>query len=138
MNDLGRLNSIKRLLVGVTAGPWLASVEGRDHFSGSDIILVADPLHDGIEPTGHTASEMDLVVAIRNAFALIVESKELSPKDSVLRKLRDLARSVDGAPWSFLLPDQVAMSGKRSMKLTGASQIDCEFIVAARNFLAEP
>jgi len=39
-DDLGYL---ERLVSEAPPAPWIASVEGRDHMSGDDVILVGDP-----------------------------------------------------------------------------------------------
>jgi hypothetical protein len=53
--DEARLSALERLERAATPGPWVSSVEGRDHHSGDSVILA------GAE---HTQPDSDIYVSI--------------------------------------------------------------------------
>jgi hypothetical protein len=89
--DEGFLDELERLEKAATPGPWVSSVEGRDHLAGSDAIFTAgDPRQ--VDPDvyvsirvadgdWHPASvaDQDFIAAARNAIPrLIAEVRRLS------------------------------------------------------------
>ncbi len=50
-----------------TAGPWVSSIEGRDHTSGSDFIVTGegDSRGEDIELTGATTADQDFIAHAR-------------------------------------------------------------------------
>jgi len=61
------LAAIAQRCANATPGPWVSSVEGRDHHGGSNIIIVGaveDNLED-IEPIGATVADQDFIAAAR-------------------------------------------------------------------------
>jgi hypothetical protein len=71
-DELDRLDGLARA---ATPGPWKASIEGRDHFSGSHVILTGG---EDIEMTGASLADHDFVAAARQAVpALIAEVRAL-------------------------------------------------------------
>ena len=64
------LDKLERLTSRASPAPWVASVEGRDHSSGDDVILVGDPREDDMPVTRDSgpasADDLDFVTAARN------------------------------------------------------------------------
>ncbi len=61
-------------------GPWRSMVEGRDHTSGSNVIVVGPPGSDldDIELLNGTAADQDFVATARTGVpALLTEIREL-------------------------------------------------------------
>lgn len=62
------LDEIERRCVAARRGPWTSYVEGRDHTSGSNFIMVGnDDEHRGedIELTGATVEDQDFIAHAR-------------------------------------------------------------------------
>ena len=64
MNDLtdSDLTRIEQLCDAATAGPWTASIEGRDHMAGSNIIQTSG---DDIEMSGASNADYDFIASAR-------------------------------------------------------------------------
>ena len=65
------LSDLERLTGQASPGPWVASIEGRDHTSGDDVILVGgSPVEDMYVSWGSGAavsqSDPDFIAAARN------------------------------------------------------------------------
>lgn len=84
------LDELEQLEKAATPGPWVSSVEGRDHFGGDDVILAAqDPrqvdsdVYASIRVAGGdwhpvSISDQDFIAAARNAIPrLIAEVRRL-------------------------------------------------------------
>lgn len=56
------LSELERLVNRASPAPWIASVEGRDHTSGADVILVGDPREEDmyVSRDSRPASQDDL------------------------------------------------------------------------------
>lgn len=72
MSDPGitpdELDEIAARAAVATPGPWKASVEGRDHDSGSDFIMTSDGMGgrgEDIEPSGATLADLDFIAHAR-------------------------------------------------------------------------
>jgi hypothetical protein len=87
------LSELEKLDRAATPGPWVSSVEGRDHVSGDNAIFTADDprqidsdVYVSIRVTGgewHPVSvaDQDFIAAARNAIpALIAEVRRLRVK----------------------------------------------------------
>ena len=64
-------------------GPWKSYVEGRDHTSGSDFIMVGEgeARMDDIELSGATKADQDFIASARQDVpALVEEVKRLKAK----------------------------------------------------------
>ncbi len=85
MLDEKQLAEIRRRVEAASPGPWKASIEGRDHESGSSIIIVGDgsSRRDDIELTGATPADYDFIAHARQDVPLLVEE---------VRRLRALLR----------------------------------------------
>jgi hypothetical protein len=61
------LNEIRARCEAATPGPWKASIEGRDHSSGSDLIMTGAGSARGedIEITGATHADYDFIAHAR-------------------------------------------------------------------------
>ena len=62
------LQEIERRCSAARPGPWRSYVEGRDHFGGSNVIVVGDGTHLSvdIEPLGATTGDQDFMAAARH------------------------------------------------------------------------
>lgn len=64
------LTELERLVDGASPGPWVASVEGRDHTSGEHVILVGDPREEDMyvsrDSRPASAADLDFIAAARN------------------------------------------------------------------------
>jgi hypothetical protein len=74
------LDKLARLTAAASPAPWVASVEGRDHTSGDDVVLVGDPREEDMYITRGTspasATDLDFIAAARNLLPrLITELK---------------------------------------------------------------
>ncbi|MFT5993990.1 MAG: hypothetical protein ACI82G_003001, partial [Bradymonadia bacterium] len=63
------LQRIEQLCRGVTPGPWKASIEGRDHMSGCDVVLTG---HSDIELVGMPPGDVDFIAAARQVVPRLV------------------------------------------------------------------
>jgi len=65
------LQELERLCIEASPAPWVATVEGRDHTSGSRVILIGDPREDDMYVTRDSgmasAADLDFIAAARNA-----------------------------------------------------------------------
>ena len=61
------LRAIEARVTGARAQPWTSFVEGRDHTSGSNVILTgpAGQRGEDIELTGATVADQDFIAAAR-------------------------------------------------------------------------
>ncbi len=61
------LQEIERRCAAARPGPWRSYIEGRDHFGGSNVIVVGDgaSLSVDIEPIGATTEDQDFMAAAR-------------------------------------------------------------------------
>jgi len=68
------LDHIEGLAAAARAGPWTSYIEGRDHLSGSNFIMVGtgDERSDDIEITGCTHADQDFIAAARQYVPLLV------------------------------------------------------------------
>ena len=66
-------------------GPWRSFIEGRDHTSGSNFIMVGEGINRGedIELTGTTVADQDFIAHARQDLPKLVEE---------IRRLRLLVR----------------------------------------------
>ena len=74
------LSELERLASQASPMPWVASVEGRDHTSGDDVILIGEPREEDMYVTRDTrpssAADLDFIAAARNLVPrLIAEIK---------------------------------------------------------------
>lgn len=64
------LGELERLTAQASSAPWVASVEGRDHTSGDDAILVGDPREEDMyvrrDSGPASAADLDFIAAARN------------------------------------------------------------------------
>jgi len=77
------LDRIKKLCDAASAGPWKSYIEGRDHTSGSNFIMVRgdESRADDIELIGATNADQDFIASARQDVpALIAEVKKLKAK----------------------------------------------------------
>lgn len=83
------LEEIRLRYEAATAGPWKSFVEGRDHTSGSNFIMVGEGLSRGsdIELTGATIADQDFIAHARQDIPRLLE--ELAR----LKKIREVADS---------------------------------------------
>ncbi len=62
-------------------GPWKSYIEGRDHTSGSDFIMIAvndGKQYDDLEMTGYTHADQDFIASARQDVpTLIAEVRRL-------------------------------------------------------------
>jgi hypothetical protein len=74
------LRELERLSDAADPPPWRAMIEGRDHTSGDDFIMVGEipdrredisVLRDYAKPA--RAEELDVIAAARNALPLLIE-----------------------------------------------------------------
>ncbi len=103
-SELVELDSI---VAAASPAPWIASVEGRDHTSGDDVILVGNPREEDMyvsrDTTAASAADLDFMAAARNHLpALIAEVRRA-------RSAKTLLRSQDKKP--FLVVDDYGMGG---------------------------
>jgi hypothetical protein len=68
--DRDELDALERLVSNASPAPWVASVEGRDHWSGDSFIMVGDPREEDIyvhrETTMAAPADLDFIAAARN------------------------------------------------------------------------
>jgi hypothetical protein len=74
------LRELERLVAHASPAPWVASIEGRDHTSGDDVILVGGPLQEDMYVSRGTGpvseSDLDFIAAARTLVPrLIAEVK---------------------------------------------------------------
>jgi hypothetical protein len=84
---LQELNEIKERVAKATIAPWVASIEGRDHTSGSSFIMTGIPKGENIwqqkrgedlEVIGATTEDLDFIAHARQDVpALIAEIERL-------------------------------------------------------------
>ena len=77
------LNVIEQRCSRARPGPWVSFVEGRDHLSGSNFIMVGEGelRSDDIELIGATVSDQDFIAHARKDVPRLIEE---------IRKLRAL------------------------------------------------
>ena len=74
---------IENLVNAARIGPWKSYIEGRDHESGSDFIMIGEgeTRYDDLELTGATRADQDFIASARQDVpALIKEIKSLRHK----------------------------------------------------------
>lgn len=75
------LNRIRELLSAAAEGPWEASIEGRDHVSGSNIIMTKakdDGVRRDLDILGATPADMNFIASARqDVEALLIEVERL-------------------------------------------------------------
>jgi hypothetical protein len=74
------LSELESLVSGASPAPWVASVEGRDHTSGDNVILIGDPHEDDMyvhrDAGSASTADLDFIAAARNLVPrLIAEVK---------------------------------------------------------------
>ena len=71
------LAELERLVSRASPGPWIASVEGRDHTSGDSMIMIGDPREEDMYVNRDTgpasAADLDFIVAARNLVSRLIE-----------------------------------------------------------------
>lgn len=69
------LEEIRLRYEAATAGPWKSFVEGRDHTSGSNFIMVGEGLSRGsdIELAGATIADQDFIAHARQDIPRLLE-----------------------------------------------------------------
>jgi hypothetical protein len=64
------MTELERLVARASPAPWIASVEGRDHTSGDDVIPVGDPREEDMyvnrDSRPASADDLDFIAAARN------------------------------------------------------------------------
>ncbi len=68
------IDKLEALAQAASPGPWTSMIEGRDHMSGSNFIMVgqgADRLDD-IELHGATLADQDFIAAVRDGVPLLI------------------------------------------------------------------
>lgn len=72
------LFAMEARLVGLSPGPWISYVEGRDHMSGSSFIMVGLEDEPDIEMLGASVNDQDFIAAARQDVPrLIAEVRRL-------------------------------------------------------------
>ena len=77
------LQRIEKLYLAARAGPWCSYIEGRDHTSGSDFIMIGEDENrsDDIELLGATKADQDFIASARQDVPkLVAEVKRLKAK----------------------------------------------------------
>lgn len=77
------LKRIENLYISAQKGPWKSYIEGRDHTSGSDFIMVGEGNDrlDDIELSGATKADQDFIASARQDIpALVEEIRRLKAK----------------------------------------------------------
>ena len=72
-NELGR---IRELANAAAAGPWAASIEGRDHVGGSNIIMTQaakNGLRRDFDILGATPADMDFIASARQDIVALLD-----------------------------------------------------------------
>lgn len=95
----GYLDEIKNRIAKTTIAPWVASIEGRDHESGSSFIMTGIPVGENIwqemrgedlEIIGATIADVDFIAHARQDIpALIVEVERLQNLLSIKEEAND-------------------------------------------------
>ncbi len=69
---------IRRRCAAARAGPWRSFIEGRDHSSGSDFIMVGEGAARGedIDPLGTTHADQDFIAAARSDVPRLLDEIE--------------------------------------------------------------
>lgn len=77
MTDI-ELSEIRLRCEAATCGPWVSYVEGRDHTSGSDFIMIGtgDSRGEDIELTGATTADQDFIAHARQDIPRLLEEIE--------------------------------------------------------------
>ena len=76
------LDTLEQLAANASPSPWISSIEGRDHWSGDNVILAGDlreeDLHVHRDTTLASPADLDFIAAARNYMPrLIVELRRL-------------------------------------------------------------
>jgi hypothetical protein len=70
------LDELEKLTLRASPAPWAASIEGRDHTSGDDVILIGDRREEGmyVSRDGGPASadDLDFIASARNSIPRLV------------------------------------------------------------------
>ena len=77
------LKRIEKLYLDARSGPWKSYIEGRDHTSGSDFIMIGEGegRGDDIELLGATKADQDFIASARQDIPeLVAEVKRLKAK----------------------------------------------------------
>lgn len=64
---------IRKRCQAATPGPWKASIEGRDHDSGSDVIVTGG---NDFEITGASAADYDFIANARQDIPILLDELE--------------------------------------------------------------
>jgi hypothetical protein len=71
------LDKLERLIAQASPAPWIASVEGRDHTSGDDLILVGDPREEDMYVSRDggpaSAADLDFIATARNCMPRLLK-----------------------------------------------------------------
>ena len=68
--DVERLKAIESRVAAATKGPWISTIEGRDHFSGSSFIRTAG---EDIEMSGATVADFDFIANAREDIPFLLD-----------------------------------------------------------------
>ena len=74
------ITEIRKRCDAASTGPWVSYIEGRDHTSGSDFIMIGENDNRGedIELTGATTADQDFIAHARQDIpALLAEIERL-------------------------------------------------------------
>jgi len=73
--DINTLNQIKTRCEKASNGPWKAYIEGRDHTSGSNFIMIGEGKHrkNDLEITGATIDDYDFIANARQDIPMLIE-----------------------------------------------------------------
>jgi hypothetical protein len=64
------LDTLEQLAASASPRPWIASIEGRDHWSGDNVIFIGDPREEDMYVHRDTKlaspADLDFIAAARN------------------------------------------------------------------------
>jgi len=140
MSDVteSELARIEERCEAATAGPWTASVEGRDHMAGDTFIQTAG--EDLYLTPGASVADHDFIASARQNLPRLIRVlrglDELT--DSELARIEQRCEAATPGPWTSLLEGRDHDAGPASSRrparlyLYGATQADYDFIASAR------
>jgi hypothetical protein len=73
------LSALRRLCDGASRAPWRAFIEGRDHTSGSDFIMIGpeedreDDMYVNQDSRPASSADLDFIVAARNSLPRLLD-----------------------------------------------------------------
>ncbi|MAC88983.1 MAG: hypothetical protein ACJA0Y_000606 [Maricaulis maris] len=86
------LERIRELANAAAAGPWAASIEGRDHVSGSNIIMTQTTdkgLGRDFDILGATPADMDFIASARQDIVTLLDEVQRLQRIVETRNNRD-------------------------------------------------